>query len=557
MENIIRKKLVMTGIDTDFVAVKQYENNYTRIVVEDFTPEEGYNYICVYKKLDHFGGCHRENVVYEVPFADNTIYVDNYITNELGTYLVAIVAINANDETIAIGSPFRIEVIKGVYTSNTQAPSLPEPLESKYQQLVTLIDEVTYKLETGAFKGEKGDKGEPGEPGKDYVITQEDYEAIAKVAEDDLQPQFDALGQAIADKMETYKVEVWNIGTADAFFEHIKADGTSERVDYNDLIEVYNNPRYFLYCEYPAVGLTLIPSLPPLDYDRILEFTCNWEYGGVPHQSRVIINENNQIKYDDRELALKDEIKVTDVKVNGESVVVDGVANVPLGGNDFGVVKANSNFGISMANGLPVINQIPDWLIDQRDTNTYAGYRAITGKGLDYAVKSALCDGKGQAYTEEEKRAVRERLGVNKLRKIAHIEIEQETNTFTIGNDTQGNPLHLSYVYIRTCTPKKTDTTADNGYFSFNNNYSILYGAMNLKGTNEKNYNDFEFFVGDIPYAIFGENVINGTIASRSSLSRNFGNRQDTPITEVNIIRWNGNGNMPIGTTFDIYGIDS
>lgn len=378
----------MTGTDTDFVAVKQYENNYTRIVVEDFTPEEDYNYICVYKKLDNFCGCHRENVVYEVPFVDNTIYVDNYITNELGTYLVAIVAINANDETIAIGSPFRIEVIKGVYTSNMQAPSLPEPLESKYQQLVNLIDEVTYKLETGAFDGfspivnitnsgkyhylditdKAGTKHATIKDGDDYVITEADYEEIAEMTTQRIQPTLNK-------KMEYYKVVIHG--------NTIYHD--DEVMTFNKLVELYNDVSVFLYME--VSHLTLIPNSL---IDDMLTFGTAYFNTTDSHIYQVDINANNEVvfhfnslevdtnkiqsinvrnknnekyypsnkavtTYVDNGLALKadkteleaettrvngeitrleeaiaEKGKVDDVKVNGVSVVTDKVANIDM-----------------------------------------------------------------------------------------------------------------------------------------------------------------------------------------------------------------------------------
>lgn len=51
---------------------------------------------------------------------------------------------------------------------------------------------------------------------------------------------------------------------------------------------------------------------------------------------------------------------ITDVQVNGTSVVTDGVANVPVAGNDFGVIRVNSTYGLRMASGIITINETSD-----------------------------------------------------------------------------------------------------------------------------------------------------------------------------------------------------
>lgn len=383
MERNLHKDALIVTKDTDVVHLMQYENNYTKLIIDNLEIEEGYDYFVVFKK-DH------DCVVYEMPIESNEIPLGAYITNQIGVYYFDIVYRNDSIDQVVIGSPFRIIVEKGIYNQPTSEVNFPEPIQSKYQDLINLINEVRYDLDNDVFKGDKGDtgngidhitfqnytltfhmtdgstfttpsiRGEKGEKGDTYTITESDYEAIGDIVTEREQSRFnqyvetkkeefdthaeekadqeiarinaDPIAQDVQklkdEKMETYRVEVWDIDTPNARFLHIKNDGTSERVYYADLIDKYADPKYFLYCEYVTFGVTLIPSLPPLDYDQILEFTSNWEYGGVVHQSRVIVNSDNQIKFDDREIAQKNDIKVDDVKVNGISVVTNKIANI-------------------------------------------------------------------------------------------------------------------------------------------------------------------------------------------------------------------------------------
>ena len=109
-----------------------------------------------------------------------------------------------------------------------------------------------------------------------------------------------------------------------------------------------------------------------------------------------------------------------DVRINGESIVRDGVAEIPVAGytsptqiQRTGLVHVPSGYGISFQYNTPnlIISNPPTNLIDNRNNMWQADYYALTVKRIDYAVKSAMCDGKGAAWTEEEQAAARERMG--------------------------------------------------------------------------------------------------------------------------------------------------
>lgn len=101
----------------------------------------------------------------------------------------------------------------------------------------------------------------------------------------------------------------------------------------------------------------------------------------------------------------------TDVQIDGTSVMSNGVANVPkAGAGELGVVRVDRNGknGISLgADGEAKVNPASDALISAR-----SGVRPITAPNVDYAVRAAMCDGKGAAWTAAEQASARERMGI-------------------------------------------------------------------------------------------------------------------------------------------------
>lgn len=101
---------------------------------------------------------------------------------------------------------------------------------------------------------------------------------------------------------------------------------------------------------------------------------------------------------------------VKDVQVDGSSVLVDGVAKVPIAQADApGVVSVLSpqDSGIWNDGGSLKVSYATDAEISSR-TGTR---KAIVCANMDYAVKAAMCDGKGAAWTDEERLAALLRLG--------------------------------------------------------------------------------------------------------------------------------------------------
>lgn len=101
----------------------------------------------------------------------------------------------------------------------------------------------------------------------------------------------------------------------------------------------------------------------------------------------------------------------TDVRMNGKSITADGVANIPIASyTQEGVTKYDPYGGLATNTRGLAIQPGTNSQIDNRN----ATYYPITADShLDYAVKAAMCDGKGAAWTAEEQAAARKRMGIN------------------------------------------------------------------------------------------------------------------------------------------------
>ena len=110
---------------------------------------------------------------------------------------------------------------------------------------------------------------------------------------------------------------------------------------------------------------------------------------------------------------------VKDVQVAGTSVMTDGVANVPIASANIpGVIKPGNSIetGIYFVNGTPMVSFATDNEIQTRGGQR----RTIITKNLDKAVKAAMCDGKGAAWTDAEQKAARERMGIPGNAELLH-----------------------------------------------------------------------------------------------------------------------------------------
>lgn len=138
----------------------------------------------------------------------------------------------------------------------------------------------------------------------------------------------------------------------------------------------------------------------------------------------------------------------TDVRIAGKSITADSVADIPLAGNGTpGVVGVYSLFGL--AQGTTRNIYIVETSINEINKRS-SPYKPITPNTLDYAVKAAMCDGKGAAWTDAEQAAARERMGLgNSLELIEAWELDHdETMVFRRNTTPSGEPYRFKELRV-------------------------------------------------------------------------------------------------------------
>ena len=146
--------------------------------------------------------------------------------------------------------------------------------------------------------------------------------------------------------------------------------------------------------------------------------------------------------------------KVSDVKVAGTSVVADGTANIP------NVLALGDDGKLRVANAPDKTKWTGPLGVDNTGLLTTAGANNIVINNrnassiqllncayLDYAVKAAMCDGKGAAWTDTEKAAARERMGIKDYKLLATLNFTENASTFTLAT-LNGQPIALKSMAV-------------------------------------------------------------------------------------------------------------
>ena len=129
-------------------------------------------------------------------------------------------------------------------------------------------------------------------------------------------------------------------------------------------------------------------------------------------------------------------IGVQDVQVNGESIV--------NGENGVAGIKANG-YGIGYNEfGFYLLNATNNQIIQRKNSNV-----AITPESIDYAVKAAMCDGKGAAWTADEQLAARERMGIpGEYELIEEIVCDGKVSIYDRKLEPDGTPYAFHSIYV-------------------------------------------------------------------------------------------------------------
>lgn len=177
---------------------------------------------------------------------------------------------------------------------------------------------------------------------------------------------------------------------------------------------------------------------------------------------------------DKAEIAGMIDAPVTDVQVNGTSILNNGVANVPVASNDTpGVVKSYSVYGISQTNGFLSISQATDAMI-KAGTDWYKpiGVRGLPASifyGLAKLAGIDLASGSDTVgvYPDAAKVAIEKMLGIYQapwelIREDTFTNITEADHIITV--DGNGEAFELTDVVLLFETPKQS-TVSKKGYY--------------------------------------------------------------------------------------------
>lgn len=245
---------------------------------------------------------------------------------------------------------------------------------------------------------------------------------------------------------------------------------------------------------------------------------------------------------------------VEDVKVGGKSIVENGVVTMPYASNSgFGVTSIYNGYGLQIMNNKMLLKQVYTSDIDKRNDRSFDAVNVIN---LDYAVKAAMCDGKGAVWTSDEQANARERMGAYRrdYRLIADITLEQESSKLIVEKDADGKDISLRKAKIFVFSPAPRENSKNNGYVQLNGK-EIYYGAIDWK-VNEKNsvtVVNIDIFGEIAPTTVEFVPAHNVSIAATRTIFMSVGNILDY-YNEINKIAILANFYFDKGTRFIIIG---
>ena len=158
-----------------------------------------------------------------------------------------------------------------------------------------------------------------------------------------------------------------------------------------------------------------------------------------------------------------------DVRINGESIVQDGVADIPYS-NQYkpGVIKTvnypfwGSGVGKNSGDTLTLFPATTS-MVDERNRSNVS---PISVNNLDYAVKAAMCDGKGAAWTADEQAAARERMGIGTSTLVYSYTLTEDVAQFEIPFTEYGD--YVVYLYIANNSTHQAEVTSPFGLCMLN-----------------------------------------------------------------------------------------
>ena len=242
-------------------------------------------------------------------------------------------------------------------------------------------------------------------------------------------------------------------------------------------------------------------------------------------------------------------VDMLDVKINGESIVQDGVANIPIitgDNNQFGLIRIATNYhGINVnSNGQISIADASKSHIDGRNSN-----RAIVPTNYDYAVKAAMCDGKGAAWTADEQAAARERIGIPGNYELIHDEtITEDIYQYTIDNISLKKAIIVFYsVPYTSDNYLLVDITLD---------ASVKKSCATIKAINKNGYVTYYYaYCEEVVFYNLSAGPVRPNGATTNYLNKYVNFCFAETITAINPKAYTSSAVIPAGCRIIVYGV--
>lgn len=245
---------------------------------------------------------------------------------------------------------------------------------------------------------------------------------------------------------------------------------------------------------------------------------------------------------------------VKDVQVNGTSILTNGVANIPKAEpGKLGLTSCYNPWvgGLYVGtDGIMRIVQAPTTDIDSRANAP----RPVTGNNLDYAVKAAMCDGKGAAWTSAEQAAARSRMGLDKSYELIEEIVLEEEATVLRRTEPGGAAYNFSAMALKVEFPAvdKSGNIPINfrlGTLNYINSYFI-----NPYDKNASKYGFCRCWLDGTVYRIGWWTCVHN--------AGEFAYYYENPLVQNKYFASNGNITsvsigtpIPVGTKIEIYGV--
>lgn len=273
--------------------------------------------------------------------------------------------------------------------------------------------------------GPVGPKGDKGDPGDDYILTQQDKEDIAGLVDDKLIVN---IGSAVNET--TYRIDSTFLDILDALTRGV-------HVVVKDANAVY-----------PYVGVTQINN------EFVIAFGTSVTYentsvliGYIILQANLAAKVTQQAIIPTETSQLINDSLVSDVQINGSSVVVDGVAEIPIATNDGdpGAVKINQYQGIRVSSNALAIypsitaqvkagtNEARPIVPKYQHESVFYGLAKAAGDTTQSASSNAVGN-----YTDDAKIAIKQMLDIKEpnpqiIHQVFTVEEEAKTLYFHFG----------------------------------------------------------------------------------------------------------------------------